>query len=402
MKILFTASIMFLLSIGSSGQDTIKKALDFISKTNAKKTANSKDILTTLYRAGLDNLLGKEHKFSFSSTFWGIDSIFRNSDKNPVGFDRQRFLRTTSVNLSVTGDSINNIAKIGGGFSIVLYDGKDIKYKKFAAFYRTSKARINLSHEVEINNAIKKSIKNIIAEDDRANANSSIDAFNDSWNKADQDDDFSTLAPFIFELLKDRRLFIKVKAELATGGITDGDINSAILLLQEGKNSLNNAFDTLSKLSARKPLWTFTPDITYDRVEKQATYSFATEFVVGIGRNVEKKPWELEIKSQYKIQRDTSVKATNYGSKPFFVSVGANKVLVENKEKESQMELKFFAQYDRQFGKVPTGEKQQLLTFNSTFRVKVFRSLWLPVTIKYDPENGRVFGLFSITANIGD
>ena len=70
--------LIVLLSISfakvSFGQNPDIKAT-IINGTNQQKSANTKDILTTLFRAGLDNLLGEKHEFTFSSAFFGIDSL---------------------------------------------------------------------------------------------------------------------------------------------------------------------------------------------------------------------------------------------------------------------------------------------------------------------------------------
>lgn len=66
------------------------------------------------------------------------------------------------------------------------------------------------------------------------------------------------------------------------------------------------------------------------------------------------------------------------------------------------MEFKLFTQYDQQFGEVAAGGDKNIFTLNTTFRVNVFKSLWLPLTLRYDPENSNFLGMFAVTANIGN
>jgi hypothetical protein len=66
------------------------------------------------------------------------------------------------------------------------------------------------------------------------------------------------------------------------------------------------------------------------------------------------------------------------------------------------MEFKFFTQYEYQFGNVPTGKDAGIFTLNSTLRINVFKSFWLPLTLKYDPVNSNFLGIFAITANLGN
>ncbi len=173
-------------------------------------------------------------------------------------------------------------------------------------------------------------------------------------------------------------------------------------LIIKGQNPLRSLFTSIAAKYARKPLWTLSPTGNYDLVNKQGQYSLSSDFTVGLGKDLNKKPWEIEIKGLFKIQNDSTVKKTNYDSKPFSFSLGINKILVENEDKESKMEFKFFTQFDHQFGTVPAGTEKDLFTLNSTLRINVFKSLWLPLTIKYDPKNSNFLTYFSVTANIGN
>ncbi|HEY8896023.1 MAG TPA: hypothetical protein VIM79_14455, partial [Niastella sp.] len=161
-------------------------------------------------------------------------------------------------------------------------------------------------------------------------------------------------------------------------------------------------YKNIAEKYARKPLWTFTPKATYDRIISQGEYDFATYFTVGLGKRTDRKPWEIEVNSTFKIANDTTIKESNYENKIFTISAGINKVLLQNEDKESKMEFKFFTQYDHQFGKLPPAVDKNSFTLNSTLRINVFKSLWLPLTLKYDPENGNFLGIFSVTANIGN
>lgn len=77
-------------------------------------------------------------------------------------------------------------------------------------------------------------------------------------------------------------------------------------------------------------------------------------------------------------------------------------MLIENDEKESKMEFKFFAQYDHQLGNVPEGASEAFFSMNSTFRINLFRSVWLPLTVKYDTDNKEFLVSFSVTTNLGN
>ena len=110
----------------------------------------------------------------------------------------------------------------------------------------------------------------------------------------------------------------------------------------KGKDLFHEEYMNITEKYARKPLLTFSPGFSYDRVNKQAIYSFASDFTVGLGSNPAKKPWELEVKASFRIENDTANKKTNYDSKLFSISAAVNKVLLQSNENESKMEFKFF------------------------------------------------------------
>ena len=99
----------------------------------------------------------------------------------------------------------------------------------------------------------------------------------------------------------------------------------------------------------------------------------------------------------YYQENDTAVKKINLDRKTGSFSLGINKVLLENIRGESQMELKFSSEIPHNFSKEAT---QKDLTLNLDFKYKLFQSVWLPVTISYDPKNGNLAGFLNVTMNL--
>lgn len=397
MKTFSLITFFFLNILQASAQNDESISRHFVSTVNKQKTANSKDMLTTLYRIGINNLLGKSHSFKFSSTFLGIDSILhRNSNRsNYSAFTR--FLRENSLNITITGDSNNNINKYSGGFSFTFLNKKDMKFHKLRKDYLSDLTNLTIK-----NADLRKELIMIIPEPTGTPDEAFLvkQKYQIELNTAFKDKDFSNLSPVIIKAFKSDELLDNLL--LKNVFRNRAEARAYILTTLEGKNQLSELFKNIAAAYARKPLWTFSPTVVYDKGNKQPTWEFATEFTVGLGKNLDKKPWELEMKSGFKIENDTSIKSTNYQNKPISFSLGVNKVLLENEEKESKMELKFFTQYDRQLGKVPVNTEEAIFTLNTTFRVNIYKTLWLPVTLKYDTQNSNLLGLFSITANLGD
>ncbi len=368
------------------------------AEANKQKTANSKDIFTSLYRAGINNLLGDDHTFSFSSSFFGIDSMFRKKGSTLL-YEQERKMRQKSFNLGITGDTNNSITKLSGGLTLTLINKKDIT-KRFEDGDRKKLESMSL-----LVSELKRKIFDYIAKHhSEENAKDSVKKLlHDSWNKADKKHDFSDVHPFIEEALGSSDLENEMVNSNSINTIYNKEEIKAITKSYfQGKDMLHIVYLDIAEKYSRKLLWTLTPDITYDRENKQAACAFAMDATFALGKNTRKKPWEVELKGLFKIQNDTSIKKRNYENKPISISAGVNKVLLQNEDKESKMEFKFFTQYEYQFGNVPIGTEANIFSLNSTLRINVFKSLWLPVTLKYDPVNHNFLGIFAVTANLGN
>lgn len=381
--------IYFLLTILSASSLVAQSDIKQIDiEARKQKTANTHDILTNFYKAGIDNLLGTKHSFTFNSTFFGIDSLFnrkRDNIKHEFG------LRSNSLNFTIKGDSSNSIIGYSGGFTFTLVNKRDVVYSKIdkndlEILQKRTNEFADLKKKIQSNIAEKYRSLSADTSIQRKTSDSLQKIVNTSFAAAEKAKDYSILDGLIIKELKDI--------------ITQtGDENAKSLL--SGKDFFHQAYVEIATKYSRKPLWTLSPNFGYDIQKKQGNYSLASNFIVGFGA-IDKKAWEIEANATFRIESDSTVQKVNYDNKPFSISLGINKVLLENSDKESKMELKFFTQFDHQFGKVSDVSDTNKFTLNSIFRVNVYKSLWLPITVKYDPSSGNFLGIFSITANLGN
>jgi hypothetical protein len=382
--------VMVFSAMQSMAQDTTKFE-QVIQQINTEKSANVKDILTPLFRAGIGNLLGKKREFTFSSSFYGIDSIFKG--KGSERFDTSKFLRRNSLDLGLTGDSSNNIMKLSVGFNFSIIDKKDIRYNQFNALNTGQ-----LKEKVQVDRLFGIGITNYFDEKDK----SAVPAVRQSLNDAFERHDFSKIDPRIKTAIEDPVL---LKMILALAKETKVDLNEAVVKatlsdMLDGKDSAAALLQNIISNYAQNALWVIKPVYSYDRSAKQGEYAVESKFTTGVFKNFAKKPWELEVFSKFLIGNDSTKNIPNYNNKPLLVSIGINKVVLQNEENASRMEFKFFSSYQYQFGSTTT--KQAEFALNTTLRLNVFKSLWLPITVKYEPNGGNLFGYFSITANLGN
>lgn len=374
--------------------DAVKKTL--VKVIDERKTASSKDILTNFLNVGIDNLLGDDHKYELDLSFYAISSIFR-SKNTTLDYDSERVQKNNSFNISLTGNEGNQIEKIAGGFTFTILDKRDIKSDKFS-----NGEFDNLIKNEKIVLTIKRGLETYYAKYypsffDRSGLEQKkkIDSL---WNAAAKNHDFSNIDPIAKKALQSPELMEFISKDI-THKFGFNDVNSIKNNILQGGDPLYQEYQKVAKIYAQKPLWTLVPTVAYDRKNKQGEYALASNFTVGLSK-LAQKPWEFEIKSQLKIANDSTLTQANYNDKPLSLSVGINKVLLQDKENASRMEFKFFTQYNRQLGTVPTGQNAGLFTLNTTLRINLYKSLWLPITMKYDTDKGNIFGLFTLTANI--
>jgi hypothetical protein len=376
--------------------DTYK---NIANETNTKKTANSKDILTTFFRASIDNLLGTDRRFTFNATLYGIDSLFRKN--RPLSYNKERWLRQNSIDIGITGDSSNRITKFSFGATLSLINKKDIKNNRLG-----DKDIKTLESMAVLMQTIHRSVQDYIAQNhpEEFAADSINRAIEASWNAADRANNLDSLHPFITEALRDTALTGSVFRKLKAGNeyITAEELDTDIKKMLTGVDIFHETYQQTTQKYARKPLWTLSPSATYDRIKKQGEYTLGTALTFGLGKNYTTKPWEFEARGLFQVLNDSTILKSNYRNKPLSVSVGINKVMLANSDQAPKMEFKLFTQYDHQFGDVLPGTDKSVFSFNTTLRVNIFQSLWLPITVKYDPENGNFLGFFSIVANLGN
>ncbi|MEE1946152.1 hypothetical protein VRU48_13600 [Pedobacter sp. KR3-3] len=353
----------------------------------AEETANSKDILTNLFRASIDNLLGDDRTYTFNSSFLGIYQILNK--KRQLPYDQERRLRQNSFNFEIKGNDKNDIVKIGGGFTFAILNKRNITETSVGVELQ------KLDNYVSAFSALKRGVIEYL--DAKGISDDEMNKVRESWNEASRNHDFSDLDPKIKEALGSEGFVAKF---VKKGSNTNEQLQETLKSILEGKDNLNSQFQSVSKIYAQKPLWVVSPTVTYDRVNKQGEYTIGSTLTFGLWKQSVQKPWEFEIKTQFKVANDSTVSSPNYNDKPLSIALGLNKVLVQNKDNESKLEFKLATQYNRQFGTGPTLQKKDVFTLNTTLRVNLYKTLWLPLTLKYDVDKGNLLGLFTFTANL--
>lgn len=213
------------------------------------------------------------------------------------------------------------------------------------------------------------------------------------WDDAKKRDDFTGF--------KNDFNKINFERDFITEVTKDDNYYQIIENYKTGKDPLKAYYRATGEKYSRKMLWTISPAMEYDRENKQGNYTVTSKMTVGISNKKQRKPWEIEANASFKVSKDTLQQMTNHNNQVGLINLGVNKVLLENENSEPKMEFKFFTQLEHQFGKNYDTPKS-IFSLNSTLRINLFKTIWLPITVKYDPDNGNLFGFFSIAANLSD
>jgi len=351
-----------------SRTDSLNISSSLTNGINNQKTANSQDILSNIFRTSITNLLGKSKSFQFNTTLYGLDSFFNKNNRSNVDtlYRKQKSARNIQINLSVKADSNSNqIASFSVGGTIAVINKRDITYadfKNIIPFFKTfNKIRHDINEDIEEHHP------------------NSFHKLQNSWSKYDTTHNYKDLDPLIIAVLEKRSAAEKIFIE---------------------SDNVHTAYQNLTAIYAQKPLLTIAPNYAYNRISKQSAFSVNASFLDGIGNPVNRKPWELEAKASLAIEGDSTIIEPNYNNKPFTISVGINKVLRQDNNRASTLELKGFFEYNDQLGNVSSENVAGKVTFNSTLRVKLYKSIWLPLTLSYDVKHSNILGFLSLTANI--
>lgn len=382
MKTKFYLTIIVLLFFNSikAQNENISPEINKINKlVNNYKTDNTKEILTTFLRAALNNISAEDKSFSLNTTLYALDSLLGHPKNN------NRFLKQTSLDLKLSLGDNSKFSGFNAGFTTSIINKKDLKDK-----YLEKSDRLFLEKNTLVQADVKKALIRLKFSD--TTTKEELDQFHAAWRKAESEGNFT-------EFIEDFNE-IDFNKNVPNYGLSDGVYENIIDNYKNGKDPFRIAFNEIAERYSRKLLWTISPAFEYDRENNQPNYLVTTKLTKGISGSVERKPWELEVYASFRISKDTVRIDRNYDNQIGLISLGVNKILLENEKQEPKMEFKFFTQLEHQFGN--NEEFNNIFTLNSTLRINLFKSVWLPITVKYNPDNGNLFGFFSIAANLSD
>lgn len=379
-KTIIAAVMLFIASSLCQAQEIPSPALT----ADSLATGNYKDVLNSFFQLAFEKLTGPDKELKFTSTPFAVMARMDTNlltDKNYVKY--------------------NTLRNINFAFSLRL----DSSYK-FNGFTSSVKYAIINKRDETVSRAFL-----------------SIVSRNESVKELQQ---LGTLifqyASSIPDTAQKRRVIQQAtafrKGEIGFDGL-DPLTQSAILAATQNspltqnlyktisedksfnlKNAAADIYQRLKKEYNNNLLWTIgITDTTYKNQFMFSNIVLHSELLRGVSNNQRKNDVELNIRTSLQLTDDTLKAGRDLKRTVFSFEPGVNMVLKMKETGKSFFEWKLGGGYYRTFNGLYNGEAKELITLNSTLRIRLLHDIWLPLEIRYDPKEGNWFGFLNVKAN---
>lgn len=365
----------FFMTIGIKAQTEEKKG---VFTEEALSSGNYKDVFRSFFQLAFNQLTSEKKEFSFTTNPYAI-MVKMNEDKLEMSqYLKYTWLRRFNISFAGKLNEANRFNGFSSGIKYAIINQRDETVSRL--FLQQA---VNASAErTSLNHALNAYIQSF-------SGDGALQANNEVNSIMNGDAKFKDLSPALQSKLK----------ELAGSG----NFNNLKKLIDKSKdfNLKQVAIDDYNAIKTNfQKRWLVTlgvSDTTYTDKFRFSTVVLSAEILKGISSPGKKVDVELSINGGYNFVNDTLKAGRDLDRRALQVESGFN--FIFNDDAVSWAELKVSGEYNRVFKGLYTDERKDLLTINGTLRLRLFRDLWLPIEIKYDPKEGRVFGLLDVRFN---
>lgn len=387
-KILFVAfsSCFFFLTHQVQGQDTLqqklvsnvkadsnKQARTLVKTINDLKTGNLKDVLTSFFQLGFNDLTGKDRAFEFKANLFGLKAKVDSTLFIDTNYVRQNFSRNFQFDFALKLDSQYRFNGLKAGFTWAIINKRDTSLLNLIR----SPADVLFAKSMTSLSAILENFRNSLR------TGNFFKSPNDSLLylkvKAVKDDLLDNNKPF------DPKAFPKQFIDFADLDIVAKKFNDFDELYNE----------ELSKMRQR-PLLTLSVNSVF--MDQSGLFNNgAMELVYLQGLTKKGKNLELDIRGKLGVFDTTASTRVEFNS-----SGGFNWAIINafNNKNKSLVEFKPYFEYNSILkGRMP-GEEKEKFTANAELRIRVLDDLWIPLTLKYDLKDHNFLGFLKVALNM--
>lgn len=362
-------------------------AADINAQSEEKKTVfteealssgNYKDVFRSFFQLAFNELTSEKKELAFATNPYAIMVKLDSSKLEASQYLKYTWLRRFNISFAGKLNSENRFNGFSSGIKYAIINQRDETVSRL--FLQQA---LNASAErTSLNQALNAYVQSFSG-DGMLQANNEVNSIMNGDAK------FKELSPALQSKLK----------ELAG----TGNFNNLRKLIEKSNdfNLKQVAMDDYNAIKANfQKRWLVTlgvSDTTYNDQFRFSTVVVSAEILKGISDPDRKVGVELSINGGYNFVNDTLKAGRDLNRRALQVESGFN--FIFNDGAVSWAEFKVSGEYNRVFKGLYADERKDLLTLNGTLRVRLFKDLWLPIEIKYDPKKGRLFGLLDVRFN---
>jgi hypothetical protein len=373
--------IIIILNIVAIGYSQKKQNLPLSADSLA--TGNYKDVLGSFFQLAFNKFTSADKELKFTSNPFAVMAKLDTSLLRSAEYYKYRNLRNLNFSFSAKLDSSYKFNGFTSGIKYALINKRDETVSR--VFVQDILADSLVKNIISLNMALDQYIT----------------TFKDDVNIQDklQDEKVKfTRGEMTLDRL-DKRLQEQIK-KIAR--------DSKLVFLEE-RIKLNPKFnikETAAEIYAEikdkinnKLLWTvgFT-DTTYKDKFMFSNITLSSELLKGIDK-MKSKDVELNLKVAMQFVDDTLSSGRDLKRSILSFEPGLNFILKTKNTLKSYFEFKLSGSYYHNFNTLYKNEKRDSLTINGTLRLRIYNDIWIPLDIRYDPNNGNVFGFLNVRAN---
>ncbi len=389
-KILLTIALIGCISIAQAQN---KKVLTmYIADSLA--SGSSKDVVASFFQMAFNNLNGPNKEFNFSSNPYAV--MLKSNPKLSIGeqYERYKTLRRLNFSFGLKVDSNFKFNGFSSGIKFKIVDDRD---------HTTSRAYINGFITDNLNKDIDKLAIYLQGYGDSTWGQSPasntpefsakqrfINDYNQFLN--DTTVNYTSISkPFkdaLDEIIKTKQLIHLANAINTNDGFNYSKYDKKLA-------------DSLKNVIKMGWLWTVgLSDTTYNNEFAFSNVALTTEINKGIYKSkAGVNNLELNFKTGLNFLTDTLQGNKNLKRLILNSEAGINWVIRDAQNEKSYFEIKLAAAYRHNFNNLYNTEERSTFTMNGTARVRIYNDIWIPFDIKWDPNNGNVFGKISVKSN---
>ncbi len=370
------ALVTFLLLVADiNAQSEEKKA---VLTEEDLASGNYKDVFRSFFQLAFNQLTSEKKEFAFATNPYAI-MVKMDEDKLEMSqYLKYTWLRRLNISFAGKLSAENRFNGFSSGIKYAIINQRDETVSRL--FLQQA---LNASAErTSLNQALSAYVQSF-------SGDGALQANNEVNSIMNGDAKFKDLSPSLQSKLK----------ELAGSG----NFNNLKKLIEKSKdfNLKQVALDDYNAIKTNfQKRWLVTlgvSDTTYNDQFRFSTVVVSAEILKGISNPGKKVDVEVSVNGGYNFVNDTLKAGRDLDRRALQVESGFN--FIFNDGAISWAEFKVSGEYNRVFKGLYTDERKDLLTLNGTLRLRLFKDLWLPIEIKYDPKKGRVFGFLDVRFN---